>query len=48
MLEGVWRRREFNNGFRNGEELTSLAPIPELEFIRQVIRFQDARTGQLL
>jgi hypothetical protein len=48
VLEGVWRRREFNNGFRNGDELTSLAPIPELEFIRQVIRFQDARTGQLL
>jgi hypothetical protein len=48
VLEGVWRRREFNNGFRNGEELTALAPIPELEFIRQVIRFQDARTGQLL
>lgn len=48
VAEGVWRRREFNNGFRNGEELTGLAPIPELEFIRQVIRFQDARTGQLL
>ena len=48
VIEGTWRRREFNNGFRNGEELTSLAPIPELEFIRQVIRFQDARTGQLL
>ena len=48
VLEGAWRRREFNNGLRNGEELTSLAPIPELEFIRQVIRFQDARTGQLL
>jgi hypothetical protein len=48
VIEGVWRRREFNNGFRNGEELTALAPIPELEFIRQVIRFQDARTGQLL
>jgi len=48
VVEGVWRRREFNNGLRNGEELTSLAPIPELDFIRQVIRFQDARTGQLL
>jgi hypothetical protein len=48
VLEGAWRRREFNNGLRNGEELTSLAPIPELEFIRQVTRFQDARTGQLL
>ena len=48
VLEGAWRRREFNNGLRNGEELTALAPIPELGFIRQVIRFQDARTGQLL
>ena len=48
VAEGAWRRREFNNGIRNGEELTALAPIPELEFIRQVIRFQDARTGQLL
>jgi hypothetical protein len=48
VAEGAWRRREFNNGIRNGEELTALAPIPELEFIRQVIRFQDARTGRLL
>lgn len=48
VVEGTWRRREFNNGLRNGEELTSLAPIPELTFIRQVTRFQDARTGQLL
>lgn len=48
VTEGAWRRREFNNGFRNGEELTSLAPIPELEFIRQVTRFQDARSGRLL
>jgi hypothetical protein len=45
VVEGTWRRREFNNGLRNGEELTSLAPIPELEFIRQVIRFQDARNA---
>ena len=48
VIEGAWRRREFNNGFRNGEELTSLAPIPELEFIRQITRFQDARSGRLL
>ncbi len=48
VAEGAWRRREFNNGFRNGEELTSLAPIPELDFIRQVTRFQDARSGRLL
>jgi hypothetical protein len=48
VSEGAWRRREFNNGFRNGEELTALAPIPELEFIRQVTRFQDARSGRLL
>jgi hypothetical protein len=48
VVEGAWRRREFNNGFRNGEELTSLAPIPELEFIRQITRFQDARSGRLL
>lgn len=48
VVEGAWRRREFNNGFRNGEELTGLAPIPELDFIRQVSRFQDARTGRLL
>jgi len=48
VAEGAWRRREFNNGFRNGEELTALAPIPELEFIRQVTRFQDARSGRLL
>lgn len=48
VVEGTWRRREFNNGLRNGEELTSLGPIPELTFIRQVTRFQDARTGLLL
>ena len=48
IIEGAWRRREFNNGFRNGEELTSLAPIPELDFIRQITRFQDARSGRLL
>ncbi len=48
VAEAAWRRREFNNGFRNGEELTALAPIPELEFIRQITRFQDTRTGRLL
>ena len=48
VVEGAWRRREFNNGFRNGEELTALAPIPELDFIRQITRFQDARSGRLL
>jgi hypothetical protein len=48
VIEGAWRRREFNNGFRNGEELTALAPIPELDFIRQITRFQDARSGRLL
>jgi hypothetical protein len=48
VVEGTWRRREFNNGLRNGDELTALVPIPELGFIKQVTRFQDARTGQLL
>lgn len=41
-------RREFTNGVRAGEELINLLPIRELEFIRQVSRFQDAKTGKLL
>ncbi len=48
LTENTWSRREFNNGVRAGEEIVTPAPIPELEAIRQVSRFQDARTGKLL
>jgi hypothetical protein len=48
IIEVSWRRQEFNNGVRGGEEVTGLTAIPELEFIRQVTRFQDPKTGQLL
>ena len=48
LVETTWSRREFNNGVRAGEEIVSPALIGELDFIRQVSRFQDARTGKLL
>lgn len=48
VVEGVWSRREFNNGVRGGEEIVNPATIGELDAIRQVSRFQDARTGKLL
>jgi hypothetical protein len=48
VVEITWSRREFNNGVRAGEEITNPATINELDFIRQVSRFQDAKTGKLL
>ncbi len=48
IVETTWSRREFNNGVRAGEEIINPATIPELDFIRQVSRFQDAKTGKLL
>jgi hypothetical protein len=48
LVENTWSRREFNNGVRAGEEIVTPSPIPELEAIRQVSRFQDAKTGQLI
>lgn len=48
VAENTWSRREFNNGVRGGEEVVSPAAIAELDFIRQVSRFQDAKTGKLL
>jgi hypothetical protein len=48
LVETTWSRREFNNGVRAGEEIVSPTLIGELDFIRQVSRFQDPRTGKLL
>ena len=48
IIETTWSRREFNNGVRAGEEIVNPVTIPELDFIRQVSRFQDAKTGKLL
>lgn len=48
VVETMWSRREFNNGVRGGEEIASPAAIGELDYIRQVSRFQDAKTGKLL
>lgn len=48
VVDMAWSRREFNNGVRGGEEIVSPATIGELDYIRQVSRFQDARTGKLL
>ena len=48
LVDGSWRRQEFNNGVRAGEELTAIAPIPELMFIKDVMRFADPATGKLL
>ena len=48
IIETTWSRREFNNGVRAGEEIITPTTIPELDFIRQVSRFQDAKTGKLL
>ncbi len=48
VTEGTWRRQEFNNGVRGGEEVTGLTAIPELDYIRQITRFQDPQSGQLL
>jgi hypothetical protein len=47
-IEATWRRQEFNNGIRGGEELTGVGEIPELSFIKEVMRFSDAKTGQLV
>ena len=48
VIETTWSRREFNNGVRAGEEIATPAAISELDFIRQVSRFQDAKSGKLL
>ena len=48
VVETTWSRREFNNGVRAGEEIAIPMAINELDFIRQVSRFQDAKTGKLL
>jgi hypothetical protein len=48
VVETTWSRREFNNGVRAGEEIAIPTAINELDFIRQVSRFQDAKTGKLL
>jgi hypothetical protein len=48
IIESTWSRREFNNGVRAGEEAAEQSTIKELEFIRQVARFQDPKTGKLL
>jgi hypothetical protein len=48
VVETTWSRREFNNGVRAGEEIATPTTINELDFIRQVGRFQDAKTGKLL
>ena len=48
VVETAWSRREFNNGVRAGEEIVLPATIRELDFIRQVSRFQDPKTGKLL
>lgn len=48
VVEFTWSRREFNNGVRAGEELANPTSIKELDFIRQVSRFQDPQTGKLL
>ncbi len=48
VVETTWSRREFNNGVRAGEEIATPAAISELDFIRQVSRFQDAKSGKLL
>jgi hypothetical protein len=48
VVDATWSRREFNNGVRAGEEITGPAPIKELEFIRQVSRFQDPKSGRQL
>jgi hypothetical protein len=48
VLESTWSRREFNNGVRAGEEIATPTTISELDFIRQVSRFQEAKTGKLL
>ncbi|MEO0039978.1 MAG: hypothetical protein RIS38_926 [Verrucomicrobiota bacterium] len=48
LVDASWRRQEFNNGVRAGEELTAVNPIPELAFIKDVMRFSDPATGQLL
>ena len=48
VIESTWSRREFNNGVRAGEEAAEQSTIKELEFIRQIARFQDPKTGKLL
>ena len=48
LLDVTWSRREFDNGVRAGEELVTPTVIGELTVIRQVSRFQDAKTGKLL
>ena len=48
VVESTWSRREFNNGVRAGEEIATPTVISELDFIRQVSRFQEAKTGKLL
>jgi len=48
VVETTWSRREFNNGVRAGEEIAAPTAINELDFIRQVSRFQDAKSGKLL
>ena len=48
VVESTWSRREFNNGVRAGEEIATPAVISELDFIRQVSRFQEPKTGKLL
>jgi hypothetical protein len=48
IVETTWSRREFNNGVRAGEEIATPTAINELDFIRQVSRFQDANSGKLL
>ena len=48
VVETTWSRREFNNGVRAGEEIATPEAIGELAFIRQVSRFQDAKSGKLL
>jgi len=48
IVETTWSRREFNNGVRAGEEIATPTAINELDFIRQVSRFQDVNSGKLL
>ena len=48
VIDTTWSRREFSNGVRAGEEIANPATINELDLIRHVSRFQEAKTGKLL
>lgn len=47
LVDAVWSRRDFTNGVKSGEELQEGLIIPEVEYLRNLGRFHDPKTGQL-